>query len=90
MDYFPPGSPAGEVRGRGPTQVGATPRVAFRFYLAWTDWSEVYGLSEGNENIVSTREGLRHRYRGARTLRAIPCDGRILLRRAVRRSGAPA
>ena len=76
--------------GVGPTQVGATLRVELRFYLAWTDWSEVYGLPELNESVVSTREGLRHRYRGARTLRAIPYDGRILLRRVVRRSDAPA
>jgi hypothetical protein len=33
MDYFPPGSPAGEVRGRGPTQVGTTPELSFRAVL---------------------------------------------------------
>jgi hypothetical protein len=85
MDYIPPGSPAGEVRGRGPRKLAQ--RQGWRV----PPLSRPDGLVEGVRiSLAFTREGLRHRYRGARIHRAIPYDGRISLRRAVRRSGAPA
>src|SRR5215217_5359357 len=48
------------------------------------------GLSEHNERSIITPVDLRHHYRGAETLRAIPYACRTLLRQASRRLDPPA